>query len=323
LPINIKDDAALQKPTGFDFWKKHFIVIMGLAGFVFALVLTGLPTLRDYFPADNIGESYAALQNRASDHIPLPVVYGEKLNPESIIRLTNKARTDNGLDELAENRLLNQIAEARARDMLEKQYFAHVSPTGEQASDLAEDVGYAYKIIAENIGKGAFYSNQKIVDGWMQSPGHRDNMLSGDIREMGAAVLEGKMKGRPTCVAVQIFGLQSLPTPHNICVAPSENLLRDIEFKKAQIASLQNRLERLKDELDAQQDEIDTDKKYAYDDPQKIQNVNEKIYTYNEKSRWYNKIVGETKAMTAVLSSMIDEYNRAAQVYRACTAARP
>jgi len=313
----------LQKPTGFDFLKKHFIVIMGLAGFVFALAVTDMPTLRDYFHADNIGESYAALQSRVQDHIPLPVVYGEKLNPESIIRLTNKARTDNGLAELAENRLLNQIAEARARDMLEKQYFAHVSPTGEQASDLAEDVGYAYKIIAENIGKGVFHSNQKIVEGWMQSPGHRDNMLSEDIREMGAAVLEGKMKGRPTYVAVQIFGLQSLPTPHNICVAPSEDLLRDIEVKKAQIAALQNQLDRLKNELDAQQAEIDTDKKYTYDDPQKIQNVNEKIYAYNEKSRWYNKIVGEAKGKTAVLSSMIDEYNRAAQFYRACTEKTP
>ena len=313
----------MQKPAGFNFWKKHFIVIMGLAGFVLALTATDLPMLRDYCHADNIGESYAALQSRVQDYIPLPVVYEEKPNPESIICLTNKARADNGLADLAENRLLNQIAEARARDMLEKQYFAHVSPTGEQASDLAEDVGYDYKIIAENIWRGVFNSRQKIVDKWMQSPGHRDNMLFEDIRETGAAVLQRKIKGKPTCVAVQVFGLPLLPEPHNICVAPSENLLRDIAVKKAQIAALQNQLDRLKNDLDAKQAEIDTDKKYTYDDPQKIQNVNEKIYAYNEKSRWYNKIVGDAKGKTAVLSSMIDEYNRAARFYRVCTEKQP
>ena len=93
--------------------------------------------------------------------------------------------------------------------MLEKQYFDHVSPTGEQASDLAENVGYHYKIIAENIGTGDFLNNQKIVDGWMQSPGHRENILSTEVREIGAAVLKGKMKGSVTYIAVQIFGLQS------------------------------------------------------------------------------------------------------------------
>jgi len=162
--------------------------------------------------------------------------------------------------------------------MLEKQYFAHISPTGQQASDLAREFGYAYKIIAENIGSGHFYTNQKIVDGWMQSPGHRENILSSDVRDMGAAVIRGNMKGKETYVAVQIFGLQSPPVAHNNCVAPSENLSRDIEMKKAEITSLQDQLVRLKNELDTDQESIERDKKYTFEDTQRIQKINEKIH---------------------------------------------
>ena len=112
---------------------------------------------------------------------------------------------------LIESPLLNAIAESKARDMLEKQYFDHVSPAGEQVSDMAQKIGYRYRIISENIGMGNFLTNQKVIDGWMQSPGHRKNILSSEVEEMGAAIVKGNINGRKAWISVQIFGLQSKP----------------------------------------------------------------------------------------------------------------
>jgi uncharacterized protein YkwD len=308
----------MAKQTESDFWKKYSIAVIVLAVVIFVILFTNIPKLFDFFNnVDSAG--YSALkQIRPSGDYILPSVAREKLAAVDIIKLTNSARAANGLPSLAENQLLNSIAESRARDMLEKQYFAHVSPTGQQASDIAQTIGYHYKIIAENIGSGDFYTNQKIVDGWMQSPGHRANILSPEVQEIGAAVIKGKMKGTDTYVAVQIFGLQSLPVAQNICVAPASNLLSDIEAKKAEIASLQEQLNRLKQELDSEQEAIETDKKYTYDNVEKIRKLNERINVFNEKSRWYNRIVGDAKAKSEVAQSMVNEYNRMLQIYNDC-----
>lgn len=243
----------------------------------------------------------------------------EELSKKAIITHTNNARTQNGLPPLTENPLLDSIAEVRVRDMLEKQYLAHVSPTGQQAADIAQNIGYHYKVIAENIGSGDFYSNQKVVDGWMQSPGHRNNILSTEVQDIGAAVLKGNMKGMETYVSVQIFGLQSLPVMPNACVAPSDVILREIEAKKAEIESLRGQLEWLKSEVDTENESIETDKRYAYDD-EKIAMLNERIRSFNEKVRSMKRIEQEAKAKETAVVSMINNYNRTLQTYNECHA---
>lgn len=59
------------------------------------------------------------------------------------------------------------------------------------------------------IRSGSFLTNQKIVNGWMQSPGHRKNLLSGKFEEIGVAVVKGRLEGDETWIAVQVFGRQS------------------------------------------------------------------------------------------------------------------
>lgn len=243
----------------------------------------------------------------------------EDLNKKSIITRTNNARAQNGLPPLTENPLLDSIAEVRVRDMLEKQYLAHVSPTGQQASDIAQSIGYRYKVIAENIGSGDFYTNQKVVDGWMQSPGHRNNILSAEVQDIGVAVLKGNMKGTETYLSVQIFGLQSLPVTPNACTAPSDVVLREIEAKKAEIESLRGQFERMKSELDKESESIESDKRYTYDD-EKIAMLNEKIRGFNEKIRSFKRIEQEAKAKETALESLINNYNRTLQTYNECRA---
>ena len=308
----------MNKPAVSDVWKKYFIVLLALViGFILAVVghRTGV---FDFFNTPQIAGYHIALNSGYAGRSKLPAIARKVLNGNAIIDLTNNARAANGLPPLDENRLLDSIAQSRARDMLEKQYFDHVAPTGEQVSDLAERVGYHYRIIAENIGSGDFISNQKIVDGWMQSPDHRENILSTDVREIGAAVLKGTMKDSDTYIAVQVFGLQSRPVAKKICVAPSDNLLHDIELKKAEIESLRGQLDRLKQELETERNAITTQRTHTEDDARKIHALNIRIATFNEKSRWHNRMAEEEQAKSIVAESMINEYNKMVQTYNDC-----
>ncbi|HBL22813.1 MAG: CAP domain-containing protein [Syntrophorhabdaceae bacterium] len=135
----------------------------------------------------------------------------EALTSAEVLRLTNVTRAENGVHELKESFLLNAIASERAKDMFEKQYFDHVSPTGEKASDIAQKVGYRYKRFGENIASGSFLNNREIINDWMQSPGHRKNLLSNQFEEIGVAVMKGRLEGGEGWIAVQVFGRQSPP----------------------------------------------------------------------------------------------------------------
>ena len=306
------------KRTRLKFWKKHgagiLIVVLITGAFIYARIQSP----RYLFKSGNYA-GYPLAQKVITHGNPVGYrLSQEVLTREAIITLTNNARVINGLPLLRTNPLLNTIAQSRATDMLEKQYFAHVSPTGQQASDIAQSVGYRYKIIAENIGSGNFYTNQKIVDGWMQSPGHRRNILSPEVEEIGAAVLKGRMNGMETYITVQIFGLQSLPVSQHTCVAPSKSLLNDIELKKAEIEGLNYQLHQMKQELDAENESIEIDRRYTYGDSQKIHSLNVKISAHNEKSSWYNRVLTDTQGKSAILGSMVNEYNRMLQVYNDC-----
>jgi hypothetical protein len=256
--------------------------------------------------------------NDIRDGIVQPASSHNTLTKQTIIESTNTEREAHGLPELNENDLLNQIAESRARDLLEKQYFAHVSPTGRQASDVAQEVGYPYKIIAENLAQGYFPTGKKMVDGWMQSPGHRKNILNPDIKEIGISILKGTMHGQDTTIGVQIFGLESPPVASKTCPQPSESLQREIEAKKGEIDVLRDRLSRIKEELEEEKQAIETSRNSSGSNTEDIQNLNIKIKTYNEKSQWHNRISADMNAKASVLQSMVDEYNRTVRDYQNC-----
>ncbi|MFZ1982163.1 MAG: CAP domain-containing protein [Smithella sp.] len=308
----------MTKISESDFWKKYGIIMIILIFVFFIVISVNMPKLFDFFKSENNVGYFVVQRAENLENSIMSSVSREVLTKDAIITLTNNARAQSGLPPLKENQILDAIAESRANDMLEKQYFAHVSPTGQQVSDMAQSAGYRYEVIAENIGSGDFYTNQKIIDNWMQSPGHRRNILSAEVEDIGAAVLKGKMKGVETYITVQIFGLQSPPVSEHTCVAPSKSLLNDIDLKKAEIETLRDQLSRLKHEIDAEKESIETDRRYAYDDNQKIEKLNERIRALDEKSRWYNRILEDEKAKSSVVGSMIDEYNKTTQTYNDC-----
>jgi uncharacterized protein YkwD len=133
----------------------------------------------------------------------------DQLSKKAIIDLTNDVRAVKGLCRLAENPLLNDVAEARAKDMIAKQYFGHVSPTDEGLVHFATRMGYKYRLISENMAVGNFSSNNSILECWLCSPHHRKNIMSAKVRDIGVSLMRGKIHGVETLIVVQVIGLQS------------------------------------------------------------------------------------------------------------------
>ncbi len=142
---------------------------------------------------------------------------GGALNQKDILVIVNQEREKEGLLPLGFNKRLSAIAEGKAVDMINKQYFAHVSPKGVDVAALAKIYGYQYIYLGENLAMGDFSSSAEVMTGWMNSPGHRANILNKNYSEVGIAVLEGGYQGRVVWYAVQEFGrpLSSCPSPEN------------------------------------------------------------------------------------------------------------
>jgi uncharacterized protein YkwD len=115
----------------------------------------------------------------------------------------NRERVARGLVPLRLNQSLSLAAHDRIGDMFAKNYFAHVSPDGIQPFVWARQRGYRYRIIGENLAVG--YRGAAVVDGWMRSPGHRENILQEAFDEVGIAIADGSPRSGyrgPTVVAL-------------------------------------------------------------------------------------------------------------------------
>jgi uncharacterized protein YkwD len=122
---------------------------------------------------------------------------------DAIVAAMNRERTSRGLRPLRLNDQLSQAANDRIGDMFAKSYFAHVSPDGLQPFVWAQQRGYRYRLIGENLAVG--YRGIAVVDGWMRSPGHRENILQRGFDEVGIAIADGAPRRGyrgPTVVAM-------------------------------------------------------------------------------------------------------------------------
>lgn len=122
-----------------------------------------------------------------------------------LIDMVNKERIDKGLEPLKINDKLIQAAQQKAQDMIKNNYFAHSSPTGTSPWYWFDKIGYNYVAAGENLAKD-FTDSKYLHQAWMNSPSHRDNILNDKYQEIGIAVIEGKINGRDTVLAVQLFG---------------------------------------------------------------------------------------------------------------------
>jgi uncharacterized protein YkwD len=118
-----------------------------------------------------------------------------EINPESVIGLMNHYRRQNQLPPLHAEPRLMKAAEDRMRDMEEMGFWAHESPEGRSPFFWLHFRSYRFRVAGENLARG-FETNDLLVSSWMDSPGHRGNILGVEFHHVGVAVIEGATTGR-------------------------------------------------------------------------------------------------------------------------------
>ena len=101
-----------------------------------------------------------------------------------VIRLVNKIRQENGLKSLSANWELFRVARYKSQDMVDNRYFAHNSPVYGTPFQMIKSFGISYRTAGENIAYG-YKTPQAVVDGWMNSSGHRANILNSSYTQIG------------------------------------------------------------------------------------------------------------------------------------------
>ncbi|MBQ7363219.1 MAG: SafA/ExsA family spore coat assembly protein [Clostridia bacterium] len=108
-----------------------------------------------------------------------------------VVRLVNVERTKRGLSPLSHNWQLSRVARYKSLDMKQNGYFSHTSPTYGSPFQMMKSFGITYRTAGENIAKGQT-TPAAVVSGWMNSSGHRANILNSSFTEIGVGyVAEG------------------------------------------------------------------------------------------------------------------------------------
>jgi uncharacterized protein YkwD len=127
------------------------------------------------------------------------------ITAEKVIELVSIERQKKNLAMLSSNEILSKVARDKAKDMIEKNYFAHTSPEGKTPWSWFQKESYDYRYAGENLAIN-FTSAEKQMDAWMESETHKKNILSDKFSEIGVAVAAGKINGQEAIVTVQEFG---------------------------------------------------------------------------------------------------------------------
>ena len=238
--------------------------------------------------------SYSSINNPAPDvYVTKSSTVGTSLDDTQIFNLTNTERkaNDSTLVNLTENNILANIASIRVKDMFAKQYFAHVSPTGDNASLEAGKNGYSYITIGENIALGNFDGSQGLLTAWMNSPGHRANILNKNYTEIGVYAEKGIYQGQSVWIAAQVFG-----KPLSGCSEPDTALKNEITTDENSANSMSASINNIDAEL----------KTISSTD---MQTYNSKVAERNNLSETYNNLISVMKNDVAKYNSEVATFN--------------
>ncbi|MEK7177208.1 MAG: CAP domain-containing protein [Patescibacteria group bacterium] len=131
--------------------------------------------------------------------------FATDISVDKLYQLTNEERQKNNLPLLTLNSTLSLAAQKKAENMFQENYWSHYSPDGKTPWDFMLGAGYKYEYAGENLAKNFLFSNG-VVDAWMNSATHRDNLLKKEYTEVGYAIVNGILNGEQTTLVVQEFG---------------------------------------------------------------------------------------------------------------------
>lgn len=124
---------------------------------------------------------------------------------QQVLQLTNANRAEAGCSALILDPTLNTVADGHSEDMAVRNYFSHDSPDGDGPGDRISDAGYQGRGWGENIAAG-HRTAEAVVEGWMNSEGHRRNILNCDFNELGVGYAQGGSYGT---YWTQVFGIRT------------------------------------------------------------------------------------------------------------------
>ena len=122
-----------------------------------------------------------------------------------MLALVNRERTSRGVAPLRRHPRLDEASQAHADDMLRRRYYSHDTPEGKTTLERVQARGYRAKYAGENIARGQ-YSVDEVMKGWMESPTHREHLLSSVFSDVGFGLAFGKNPGGYEILWVQNFG---------------------------------------------------------------------------------------------------------------------
>ena len=273
------------------------LAIAGYVGFYFrsdiALYFEKLPEVTR--PTFDIVNDLAKKTGNVLAPDPLRIekyISGTPLTSEGIIAFTNENRVKNGLPALAPNKQLEQAAILKVNDMFSGQYFEHISPSGNGPAYFVDSSGYAYIMIGENLALGNFDGDEDLVNAWMNSPGHRENILHKSFEEIGVAARKGTFEGKTVWLAVQEFG-----RPVSSCPAVDKEMKEQLDKYTTDIQEMDPAINNLLVELRMLKKSGDREE------------YNKKVVEYNELVNSYNLLVSRTKELTTVYNAQVSAYN--------------
>lgn len=156
--------------------------------------------------------------------------------PAVVVDLTNDERNDYATTPLRRNSTLDAAASAKASHMANQGYFSHYAPDGTSPWHFFEEFNYVYAHAGENLAIH-FTDSSEVVEAWMDSPSHKENIVNQDYTEIGVGTANGTFDGHETIFVVQLFG------------APAVAPVVDTSPKTTQVSEDQERLSTIREEL--------------------------------------------------------------------------
>ena len=141
-------------------------------------------------PDGSTGTSTSESGTGDSDAKQSEVTQAEMTQAEAVLKLVNQERKKAGVQPLTLSDKLTSIANTKAKDMADKGYFSHNSPTYGSPFDMLKQFGVSYSYAGENIAAGQ-KSAEEVMNSWMNSSGHKANILNKNYTQLGVGFYRG------------------------------------------------------------------------------------------------------------------------------------
>ncbi|HSX44784.1 MAG TPA: CAP domain-containing protein [Candidatus Saccharimonadales bacterium] len=135
------------------------------------------------------------------------LAYATNTSVSGLLQATNNQRNANGAASLSLNSQLDSAAQTKANDMVNRNYWSHNTPDGQEPWVFIQNAGYQYTKAGENLAYG-FTTSDDTITGWMNSPSHKANLLDTAFKDVGFGIANGNNfnNSGPETVVVAMYG---------------------------------------------------------------------------------------------------------------------